>query len=94
VRTRSFNESELASLPGAVASGDAAAATGQVPGRVYRAGVLVISNVSVDFIRQYTLPELAKAGFVEGRNLVLEVRYLTNNAVQNPGDLLQRRRLE
>jgi putative tryptophan/tyrosine transport system substrate-binding protein len=49
-------------------------AAGQVPGRVYRVGVLVVGKAPVDLIRQYTLPELALAGFVEGRNLVLEVR--------------------
>ena len=49
-------------------------AAGQEPGRVYRVGFLAEGGAALGLIRQYTLPEMAKAGFVEGHNLVLEVR--------------------
>lgn len=55
-------------------------AAAQEPGRVYRVGILAEGGAALDLIRQYTLPEMAKAGFVEGRNLVLEVR-LSEGAV-------------
>ncbi len=46
----------------------------QVPGRIYRVGILSINNTSVELMRQYTLPEMARNGFVEGANLELVVR--------------------
>ena len=46
----------------------------QQAGKVYRLGVLSPSSAAVDSIRAVTIPELAKAGFVEGQNLVLDVR--------------------
>jgi putative tryptophan/tyrosine transport system substrate-binding protein len=46
----------------------------QEPGRIYRVAILSINQTSIDLMRQFTLPELAKAGFVEGRNLALVVR--------------------
>jgi putative ABC transport system substrate-binding protein len=52
----------------------AAPALAQEPGRIYRVGILAINQTSVELMRQYTLPELAKAGFIEGSNLVLVVR--------------------
>ena len=42
--------------------------------RTYRIGVLAPSSLSVSLFRQQTIPELAKEGFVEGRNLVVETR--------------------
>jgi putative ABC transport system substrate-binding protein len=42
--------------------------------RSYRIGVLSPTQASVDLVRRYALPELAQAGFVEGRNLQLSVR--------------------
>ena len=42
--------------------------------KIYRLGVLSPANASIDSIRAITVPELAKAGFVEGQNLVLDVR--------------------
>ena len=42
--------------------------------KIYRLGVLSPSSASVDSIRAVTVPELGKAGFVEGQNLVLDVR--------------------
>jgi hypothetical protein len=39
----------------------------QQANKIYRLGVLSPSSASVDSIRAVTVPELAKAGFVEGR---------------------------
>ena len=49
-------------------------AGGQTADKVYRLGALMQSAGSVERIRAYMLPVLASEGFVEGRNLVLEVR--------------------
>jgi putative tryptophan/tyrosine transport system substrate-binding protein len=49
-------------------------ADGQTADRVYRLGALMLSAGSVERVRAYLLPVLARQGFVEGRNLVLEVR--------------------
>jgi putative tryptophan/tyrosine transport system substrate-binding protein len=46
----------------------------QTPGRIYRLGHLSNSALSEASARQVTLPELAKLGFVEGRNLVFDAR--------------------
>ena len=50
------------------------AARAQTPNRIYRLGHLANSADSEAFTRQITLPELARLGFVEGRNLVLDAR--------------------
>jgi ABC-type uncharacterized transport system substrate-binding protein len=50
------------------------AASAQTPNRIYRLGHLANSSDSEAFTRQITLPELAKLGFVEGRNLVFDAR--------------------
>ena len=50
------------------------AARGQSPDRIYRLGHLANSADSEAFTRQITLPELARLGFVEGRNLVFDGR--------------------
>jgi putative ABC transport system substrate-binding protein len=42
--------------------------------RVYRLGVLALNPRSVESVRTYVVPELAKRDFVEGRNLVIETR--------------------
>jgi len=52
----------------------AGTAAAQQAGRVYRVALLAPGEASVANTRQYTLPVLERAGFVEGRNLVLEVR--------------------
>src|SRR5262245_52253364 len=62
----------IAGLAGAIAS--ARAARAQTPNRVYRLGHLAISSTSEAFTRQIALPELARLGFVEGRNLVFDAR--------------------
>jgi ABC-type uncharacterized transport system substrate-binding protein len=46
----------------------------QQANKVYRLGVLSPSSASVDSIRAVTVPELAKAGFVEGQNLAVDAR--------------------
>ena len=46
----------------------------QTPSRIYRLGHLSNSSDSEAFTRQITLPELARLGFVEGRNLVFDAR--------------------
>jgi putative tryptophan/tyrosine transport system substrate-binding protein len=42
--------------------------------RVYRLGVLTPGQETIERIRGTVLPELARLGFAEGRNLALEVR--------------------
>ena len=49
-------------------------ATAQSPERVYRLGHLAQSEVSERTTREFSLPELARLGFVEGRNLEFHVR--------------------
>ena len=49
-------------------------ARAQTPKRIYRLGHLATSSDSEAFTRQITLPELARLGFVEGRNLVFDGR--------------------
>lgn len=46
----------------------------QTPGKVYRLGVLAATERSIELTRRVTLPELAKLGFVEGRNLIVDPR--------------------
>jgi hypothetical protein len=46
----------------------------QQANKIYRLGILSPSSASVDSIRAVTVPELAKAGFVEGQNLVIDAR--------------------
>jgi ABC-type uncharacterized transport system substrate-binding protein len=50
------------------------AARAQGEGKVFRLGVLSPASVQLESIRSIVLPELAKAGIVEGRNLVLDAR--------------------
>jgi hypothetical protein len=50
------------------------AARAQTRNRIYRLGHLANSSDSEVFSRQITLPELARLGFVEGRNLVFDAR--------------------
>ena len=46
----------------------------QTPDRIYRLGHLGFAGPSEAMSRQVILPELARLGFVEGRNLVFDVR--------------------
>ena len=50
------------------------AARAQTPNRIYRLGHLANASDSEAFTRQITLPELARIGFVEGRNLAFDGR--------------------
>ena len=65
-------------LVGGVAAWQVVASTtpahAQTPGRIYRLGHLANAVDSETFTRQITLPELARLGFVEGRNLVFDAR--------------------
>ncbi len=49
-------------------------ARAQSPERVYRLGHLAMTEEAVTSVRLYLLPELARLGFVEGRNLVFDAR--------------------
>jgi putative tryptophan/tyrosine transport system substrate-binding protein len=62
----------IAGLAGTIAFPVAARA--QTPNRIYRLGHLSNSADSEAFTRQITLPELARLGFTEGRNLVFDGR--------------------
>ena len=62
----------IAGLTGMVAFPFAARA--QTPNRIFRLAHLAISSDSEAFTRKTTLPELARLGFVEGRNLVFDAR--------------------
>jgi putative ABC transport system substrate-binding protein len=52
--------------------------------RVWRLGVLGSASWSNNNIRTVTLPELAKRGFVEGRNLAVEVRFAEGDFARLP----------
>lgn len=49
-------------------------ALAQDAGRVYRLGHLAVTGPAESLTRQFALPELAKLGFAEGRNLVFDGR--------------------
>jgi putative ABC transport system substrate-binding protein len=51
----------------------------QVADKVYRLGVLSPGSGPVERMRRTTLPELARLGFSEGRNIVLEIRLGTRD---------------
>ena len=68
MRRRDF----IVGLAGAVAFPLAARA--QTPNRIYRLAHLANSAQSETLTREMTLPELARLGFVEGRNLVFDGR--------------------
>jgi putative ABC transport system substrate-binding protein len=51
--------------------------------RIYRLGELAVSAGSLEITRSVTLPELARLGFDEGRNLILEER--AGDAAAMPG---------
>ncbi|MBR0835764.1 ABC transporter substrate-binding protein [Bradyrhizobium manausense] len=49
-------------------------ARAQRPNRIYRLGHLATTSETEALTRQITLPELARLGFVEGRNLIFDAR--------------------
>ena len=56
-------------------------ALAQELGRTFRVGILAPSETSIGLIRQHTLPELARRGFVEGRNLIVDERFGTPESI-------------
>ncbi len=48
-----------------------ASASAQEPGRLYRIAFITPSELTVETCRKFLLPELARFGFVEGRNLTM-----------------------
>src|SRR5205823_9875479 len=52
-----------------------AASAQPMPERTYRVGVISVSAYSIERFHRFAVPELAKRGFVEGRNLTLESRF-------------------
>ena len=46
-------------------------ASAQTPGRLYRIALVTPSEATVEMMRKFQLPELARFGFVEGSNLTL-----------------------
>ncbi len=56
----------------------------QEPGRIYRLGILFASQRAGDEVREFTLPELAQRGFVEGRNLIVDLRGQPDGRVAEP----------
>ena len=71
---------EFIALAGAAAAWPLAARA-QTPNRIYRLGHIGSVATSEAFTRQITLPELARLGFVEGRNLVFDGRTGTQEAM-------------
>lgn len=64
---------EFVLLAGGAAVAHPVAARAQ-PARVYRLGVLTPGQETIERVRGTVLPELARLGFAEGRNLALEIR--------------------
>ncbi len=60
----------------------ASSAFAQETGRFFRLGVIAPSETSITLIRRHTLPELARRGFVEGRNLIVEERFGTPEKIE------------
>jgi putative tryptophan/tyrosine transport system substrate-binding protein len=48
-----------------------ASASAQEPGRLYRIAWVTPSEATIEMMRKFRLPELARFGFVEGRNLTV-----------------------
>jgi putative ABC transport system substrate-binding protein len=53
----------------------AASAHAQEPGRTYRVGVLTLNRENLVTVPRDMLPPLAQSGFIQGRNLTLDVRF-------------------
>jgi putative ABC transport system substrate-binding protein len=63
----------LALLGGAAAAALNPCARAQEAGRTYRLGIVGLTPTSIQATREITLPELARQGFMEGRNLLVDV---------------------
>jgi putative ABC transport system substrate-binding protein len=70
-------------LAGALTGALAAPAQGR--SRPYRLGVLAPGRFSIEGVRRWTLPELARLGFAEGRNLDVLMRHTEGDAAPLPG---------
>jgi putative ABC transport system substrate-binding protein len=70
-------------LRGAV-GGAALAGTASGQTRVHRLGVLAPGRFAIEGIRRWTLPELARLGFAEGRNLDVQIRSTEGDAASLP----------
>lgn len=81
MRRREF----IAGIGGSAAAwpllGGLAPALAQTPGRIYRLGHLSLGGASEALTREITLPELARLGFIEGKNLVFDARAGDQNAL-------------
>jgi putative ABC transport system substrate-binding protein len=53
----------------------ATALRAQTPDKVHRVAFIAIATISIEGFRSVTLPELARLGFVEGRNLVVTTHH-------------------
>ena len=60
------------------------AAPARAQGRSHRLGVLAPGRFSIEGVRRWTLPELARLGFVEGRNLDVLLRHTDGDAAPLP----------
>jgi putative tryptophan/tyrosine transport system substrate-binding protein len=73
-----------------------AGARAQEAGRMYRIDVISPSGSSVSLIRRVVMPELAREGFVEGQNLLVQERVgtpdriaaLARDVVSRPPDVI------
>jgi putative ABC transport system substrate-binding protein len=59
-----------------------AGAPAQEAGRIYRIDVISPSGSSVALIRRVVMPELAREGFVEGQNLLVQERVGTPDRIE------------
>ncbi len=60
--------------------GTAIAAPAVAQGRAHRLGVLAPGRFSIEGVRRWTLPELARLGFADGRNLTVLLRSTDGDA--------------
>jgi putative ABC transport system substrate-binding protein len=64
--------------------GLALAAPAHAQGQLHRLGVLASGRFSIEGVRRWTLPELARLGFIEGRNLEVLLRSTDGDAAPLP----------
>jgi putative ABC transport system substrate-binding protein len=76
---------EFIKLLGGTAATWPLAARAQTTEKIYRLGALSPATAQLDSIRSIVLPELAKAGVAEGRNLILDARAGSMEQLPGPG---------
>ncbi|WP_372623561.1 ABC transporter substrate-binding protein [Falsiroseomonas sp.] len=81
-RQREDRTGRRAAMLGAL--GLALAAPARAQRRIHRLGVLAPGRFSIEGVRRWTLPELARLGFVEGRNLEVMLRSTDGEATPLP----------